>query len=144
MTTYLDSSAVVKLYVAEVDHALVRELPPPSAVSALARVEVPAAFWRKHRVGELTASDAALLSRGFEDDLLGAEGLDPLFTTVPVSPNVLAEAARLVAVHPLRAYDGVQLATALLVERALNSPLLFATFDRALNAAAQAEGLTTL
>ncbi len=43
--------------------------------------------------------------------------------------------------HPLRAYDAVQLATALAVQAALDDALAFASADRALNAAAAAEGL---
>lgn len=144
MTCYLDSSALVKLYVPEEGHAKLSDLEPPLVVSALARVEVPAAFWRKHRVGELDASDAALLTRAFEDDQQGTDDADARFSTVPVSPAVLDEAARLVALHPLRAFDAVQLASALLVERALVAPLLMATFDHALGAAAAAEGLGVL
>lgn len=141
MTSFLDSSALVKLYVPEAGHVGVRALPPPWVVSALARVEVPAAFWRKHRVGELDASEAALLTRAFEDDQMGTTGIEPRFESVAVSTAVLDEAARFVAVHPLRAYDAVQLASALLAERALAAPLVMATFDNALAAAAAAEGL---
>ena len=47
--------------------------------------------------------------------------------------------------HPLRAYDAVQLASALIVNRALQAahlaPLIFLSADGHLNTAATAEGL---
>jgi len=48
----------------------------------------------------------------------------------------------LVAVHPLRAYDAVQLASTLLTRQAFEGPVSFAVFDMALRAAAVSEGLT--
>lgn len=141
MTAFLDSSAIVKLYVDEEHHPRVRELAPAYVVSALARVEVPAALWRKARIKELSSTDAVLLANGFEDDLLAAEADSRRFEIVPVTPPVLDRAAALVAVHPLRAFDGVQLASALLVDGLHESEITFVSFDRALNAAAEAEGL---
>ena len=47
------------------------------AVAQLARVEVPAALWRKQRMGELSANDARLLTADFEADSSGPT-LSPL------------------------------------------------------------------
>ena len=71
----------------------------------------------------------------------------PSFETIfALSEMVITRAVSLVQVYPLRGYDGVQLATALLTneERAsLNLPaLIFVSADVNLNTAAQAEGLT--
>lgn len=55
---------------------------------------------------------------------------------------VLEAAARLCAVHGLRAYDAVQLASALAVRDAVPECRTFAAFDRQLRAAAAAEGFT--
>lgn len=115
----------------------------PLVVSALAEVEVGAALWRKHRVGELDATDAALLSAAADADLYGTEKTVPRFAVVAVAPVVLRRAGRLVAVHPLRAYDAVQLATALEVRDAAVCER-FVCFDRALSAAALAEGLSVV
>lgn len=59
VAAFADSSAVVKLYAEEPGADLVRDL-PLLVVSQAARVEVPAALWRKHRMGELPAADAAV------------------------------------------------------------------------------------
>jgi predicted nucleic acid-binding protein len=55
LSTFADSSALVKLYADEVGHEQVRGL-VSVAVAQLARVEVPAALWRKQRMGELSAA----------------------------------------------------------------------------------------
>lgn len=140
MTTFADSSVIVKLYVPEAGHEQVRRLEQPLVISGLAVVEVAGALWRKQRIGELDPADAALLVRAFTAECAEPGETSP-FVTVAVTPAVLRHAARLVALHPLRAYDSVQLASALATQQALGEPLAFAAADRALNAAAAAEGL---
>lgn len=137
MTTFLDSSALVKRYAAEEDSELVLGLDDVVVASEISRVEVASALWRKHRLGELSADDADLLSRQFAVDCDDAAGFVVL---TALGPAVLATAARMVARHPLRAYDAVQLASALAVSDALGE-CSFGCFDRALSTAASAEGL---
>ena len=59
MSVFADSSALVKRYADEPGADEVRAL-PLLVVCALARVEVPAALWRKVRTGQLSAPDAAV------------------------------------------------------------------------------------
>lgn len=113
------------------------------SISALARVEVPAAFWRKRRTGEVRGDDAALLAADFAADVKGTDGAAPRFAVVTLDNAILTAAARLVGRHPLRGYDAVQLATALAVLEAEPSTR-FVSFDTALNGAAAAEGLQVL
>lgn len=101
--------------------------------SALARVEVPSALWRKYRMGELRRSTLDALLRAFENDFLDH------FVVVPVSPVLLDRAARLVGIHQLRAYDAVQLASALAVRDVDPGIDAFACFDASLRSAAAAE-----
>lgn len=139
MTAFADSSVIVKLYVPESGYREARQLALPLVISALAVVEVAAAVWRKQRMGELDPPDAAILVRAFVADCARAD--DARFVMVSVTADILAKAARLVRVHPLRAYDSVQLASALATRQAIGEPLTFAAADRALNAAAAAESL---
>ena len=104
MTVFADSSALVKLYADEPGHERVREL-STLVVSQLARVEVPSAIWRKQRLGELDAGAARLLTSAFEADWSGTEEERPRFSVVTPTVAVLEGAARLCAVHGLRAYD---------------------------------------
>ncbi len=140
MSAFADSSALVKLYADEAGHEPVRAL-HVLVVSALARVEVPAAIWRKQRLGELDAADTALLVAAFEADYLGTDDEPPRFAVVIPDAPVLDAAARLAGVHGLRAYDAVQLATALAVVAVEPDCRTFAAFDRQLRTAAAAERL---
>lgn len=139
MSTFADSSALVKLYADEDGNAAVRAL-NTLAVSALARVEVPAALWHKHRQGDLGAEEAAILTRAFEADFHGSEGEGPRFAAVAVSAPVLVEAAELTAVHPLRACDAVELGCALAARAADPRCDRFACFDEGLRRVAAARG----
>jgi predicted nucleic acid-binding protein len=110
------------------------------AIAQLARVEVPAALWRKQRMGELSVGDARLLTSDFEADFFGTDTEAPRFAAAAATAAVLDEAARLCAAHGLHACDAVQLSTALAVQRADESCSAFAAFDRLLRTAAAVEG----
>lgn len=112
-------------------------------VSAMARVEVAAALWRKVSMGELEPGDSAVLGRAFERDWYGGEGRRPRFSPVSVTPALLDAAARLVPVHRLRAYDAVVLASALAVRR-VEPEVGFLAWDGELVAAAAREGFALL
>ena len=143
MTAFADSSALVKLYVPEADHQVVRGA-EPFVVSHLARVEVTAALWRKHRMGEVGRNEASLLATAFDFDFLGDDRSAPRFAIVGVDEDVIANAVRLLAPHNLRAYDAVQLASALVARRAVPDCETLVAFDDGLRHAALAEGLAVL
>lgn len=143
MSTFADSSALVKLYADEGDHEVVRAETGLIA-SQLARVEVPAALWRKVRTGELAAGDAGVLVAEFEADYFGTHEEAPRFAAVAVDSTLLDTAAQLAAVHSLRAYDAVQLAGARAAATADPSCRTFAAFDARLRTAAAAEGFGLL
>jgi predicted nucleic acid-binding protein len=131
----------VKLYADEAGHKAIRALQAPLVVSTLARVEVPAAIWRKQRTGEIDINDALVLTRAFEADYAGAPDKPPRFVAVEVSDEVLRRGAQLVANHGLRAYDAVQLASALRTRELDERCETFAAFDQGLVRAAVSEGL---
>jgi predicted nucleic acid-binding protein len=139
LTCYLDTSALVKLYADEDDHAIVRSL-TGLVVSQLARVEVPAALWRKQRLGELDPQHVHVLLADFEADYFGAADELPRLAVVATTGPVLDVAARVTGVHALRAYDAVHLATAISVRQADPECGAFVAFDGQLRAAAAAEG----
>ncbi len=133
----------MKLYADESGADTVRRL-SNLVVSGLARVEVPAAIWRKHRLDELSVADAAVLVEEFEWDWFGDPEREVDFAVVDITPQILDEAARAVARHPLRAFDAVQLASALVARAADDSLSGFACFDDRLSDVARAEGFTVL
>ncbi len=138
MTAFADSSAIVKLYVDEVGSESVRSWRGPVYVSSLAHVEVSAALWRKQRTDGRRAADVRVVVDAFRGHLGGLTGdvaMLPVVTTIPIVDS----ATTLVARHPLRAYDALQLATAMTVREV--APVgEFLAFDRTLCAAAAAEG----
>jgi uncharacterized protein len=141
VTVFADSSAIVKLYIPERHHESVRQIDQTIVVSFLAGVEVPSAFWKKHRIGEIDAADASVLSAAFAADLAGDGGADGRFVAIDAGKAVIAQAVAAIARHPIRAYDAVQLASAMVVREALGGLDGFVAFDVALRAAAAAEGL---
>lgn len=139
MTVFADSSALVKRYVDEPGGAEIRS-ERNLVVSALARVEVAAAVWRKYRASQLSGQDAALLRAQFESDLIGASPASPSIDVVPATDAILRSAAEVTVMRALRAYDAVQLASAMAARAADPSCATFACFDRDLREAAAAEG----
>ncbi|WP_349901711.1 type II toxin-antitoxin system VapC family toxin [Parafrigoribacterium humi] len=143
MSVFADSSAVVKLYADEAGHREIRAL-TTMAVSELARVEVPAALWRKHRMGQLSVASASILVRAFEADYSPGGGGDTVLIPLAVSSILLEKAAALTSAHGLRAYDAVQLSTALAARVADPECSVFAAFDDQLREAAAKSGFELL
>jgi predicted nucleic acid-binding protein len=147
---YFDSSALVKYYIPEVGTHWVKILVDDRAddewrntiaSSSLSVAEVVAAFTKRHRMREISMGlKAALISRFLRDGRQRCTLLEP-------DGTVIDTAVQLIQRHPLRAYDAVQLATALLLDRSLLAdelpPLTFVSADNVLCEAAQAEGLPT-
>ena len=105
MILFLDTSALVKLYVAEPGSTRMREAAgrgEPLAVSVLAFAEIHATFARRRREKLLTESELVQLRLGFASDW---EEL----TKVPVGAAVLKLVPRLCERHPLRGADAVHL-----------------------------------
>jgi predicted nucleic acid-binding protein len=134
---------LVKIYADEPGHEHVRAL-SALVISQLARVEVPAALWRKCRLGELIPEQAGVLVAEFEADFYGTPDGPGRFAVLPVSDLVLDAASRLAAVHGLRGYDATQLASAQLAASADRDCRTFAGTDKALRAAAAGEGFTLI
>lgn len=131
----------MKLYADEDGDLAIREL-DSLVISAVARVEVPSALWRKARTDELDDASACLLVNAFELDFHGDAdtGSDSRFTVVSLTESVLVAAAQEAARHGLRAYDAVQLACAVAVRELDAQCSQFACFDDELRLAASRVG----
>ncbi len=137
MIAYLDTSALVKLYVKEAGSAAVRtacDHAEALATSRLSYVEAHAAAARRTREGDLSQKAKAQLAETLERDW-------QRYAVVEVTEAVCCVAVELVGRHPLRAADAVQLASALFLRESSGQPILFLGFDERLVAAAQGEGL---
>lgn len=87
----------------------------------------------------LHRSSAETFERGFEADFVSGR-----FGVISITPTVLRRAAGLTSTHGLRAYDAVQLASALAARDVATGIDTFACFDRALVAAAVREDFAIL
>ena len=110
----------------------------------LARVEVPAAIWRKVRMGEVDAGDGAILTHAFEADWTASNSARRPFVVIALRIPLLDHAAGLAATQGLRAFDAIQLASALAAREADPGCDSFACFDAGLRRAAAAEGFALL
>lgn len=136
MILYVDTSALVKLYVEEagtlkvvtrVEHA------EAVATALITYAEARAALARHQREGGITAADLRRAVRGLDREWRTYNVVD-LSEALVHSAGVLAER------HALRGYDAVQLAAALEL-RAVGGPVEFCGFDDRLNRAARRERL---
>ena len=139
---YLDTSALVKCYIAEDGSddviALIADA-AAVATSLVTRTEVAAALAKAVRDDRVDEDEAQRAHRKFLREW-------PDFGRVPVTDALVERADALAWEHGLRAYDAVQLAAALACEDmvgALGVDVLLATFDRQLRNAAARVGLTT-
>jgi len=143
MATYsVDSSAIVKRYVTEVGSSWVESICDVALNNTICLVritlaEVASAFFRRHREGTLTATECNDLLAAFLSDC------KTQYQIVGVTPDIVNLAIQLIRRHPLRGYDAVQLAAAILINRHLSKnklpPLTFISADNRLCTAATAE-----
>lgn len=138
MILYLDTSALVKLYVRERGSAEVHRRVAEAeviATSVVAYAEARAAFARLRRErpasGKRHRARVEQLDRDWEK-----------YARVELGPAVVHSAGELAEEHGLRGFDAIHLASALWLEAVRAGDLAFAAFDRRLVAAATAAGLT--
>jgi predicted nucleic acid-binding protein len=136
---FWDSSAIVPLIVEEQSSGECRSLlrrDRSIAVWTLSRVEILSAIWREVRADAMDRT--AAIQAGKRLDALSAA-----WTEVDGLGAVRARAERLVAVHPLRAADALQLAAALVLSRE-RPRWHFVTGDRQLASVAELEGFDVI
>ena len=137
MTLYLDTSSLVKLYVAEPGSDAVRKLVDAASVvatSSIAYTETRAAMARRRRERTLPPAAFASAKRTFEAEW-------PKYFVVDVTLALCRQAAEFSERYRLRAYDSVHLAAFAEVAREAGvRDTRFSSFDHALNRAAKSLG----
>jgi predicted nucleic acid-binding protein len=110
---FWDSSAIVPLIVEEAGSSACRRLLRADhgiAVWTLSRVEVLSAIWRRVRAGDMEHAGAVQAKRRL--DAVAGHWIE-----IDGLSAVRARAERILAVHPLRAADALQLAAALVLSK---------------------------
>jgi len=136
---YLDTSSLVKFYIAEEHSVAVTDWIAAAQLHATSRVTLPeaaAALARRQRSGSITPDECTRALADIKDDW-------PRFAVVDLDE---ARAADLAVRYGLRGFEAVQLAAAVAVRQEVDEAesLVFSSFDSALNDAARAEGLAVI
>ena len=137
MILYLDTSALIKIYVAEEGTNTVQDaVSRASAVSAsrVAYVEARSALARACRESRIEERDLRQTVAEMDEDW-------KRFLVLEVTDDLAQRAGDLAEEYALRAYDALQLASALILKCRVNSSVFFLAFDQDLMQAAQSAGL---
>jgi predicted nucleic acid-binding protein len=138
MMLYLDTSALVKLYVDEPKSEVVKNAVGQAdavATSLLAYAEARAAFARSRREGRFAPQVYRRIVGAFEEDW-------NRYVAVEVTDALVKAAGLLAESRALRGYDALHLASALSLQSRVPVPVSFMAFDRNLMTAARLEGLS--
>lgn len=139
MIAYLDTSALVKLYVSEQGSRALRAYASRSealATSVVAYAEARAAFARLLRSGGTDPRQHGRRLRRLNMDWDD-------YVRVELTPELAREAGNIAELHGLRGFDSIHLASGLWLRERSASGLAFAAYDRRLHAAAALAGMTT-
>jgi len=143
---FFDSSAIVKRYITEIGSAWVKTVAKNQPkknlyLSFVTGAEATAAFAKRHRNGDIPTSDYNTVRKVFQ------RHFQQRYTLLRVTKDVIQKAMDLTHNHPLRGFDAIQLATALILENDLKRSglpgITFVCADRNLCNAARVESLTT-
>lgn len=135
---FWDSSALVPLCVSEASSTRLRRILGADrsvVIWWLTAVECASALWRRGRDATLSRTALARALADLHELLDGCETVGP-------AEVVRERAQRLLAVHPLRAADALQLAAALVRVRDRPSGTTFVCLDERLRDAALREGFS--
>ena len=136
---YFDTSVLVKNYVQEGGSAQARQLLAAYEFlsSAIAPIELHSAVQRRYRQGDITrANYNAIIARVKTDR--------SSWQLVESVPQVLAKAEEAVVKHQVRTLDAIHLASALIIQQSVRTPLQFISADERQLAAARSCKLQTI
>jgi predicted nucleic acid-binding protein len=143
---YLDTSALVKRYLAERGSAWMQAITDYAAgnvliTGRLTGPELIAAIWRKRRAGEVMVADADRAAGLFRVDW------QRQYQIIEIDPPIADRAMLLIDTHVLYGYNAVHLATALTINEQLRArgypELTIVAADARLERAAAAELVKT-
>ena len=138
---FFDTNSVAKYYATEKGSLWVRRIVEEEAntkvITAITQPELAAALSRMQRLGYFGKTHLHRSFTRFRSDVRRK-----LFVSHPLDEATLRFASDLALKHPLRGYDAVQVATALLAQQAMfGFPIIFVTSDKQVLAVAKNEGL---
>jgi len=136
---FWDSSAIVSLIVKDSHTDTARSifaLDRWMVTAFVAPLEIESALWRRRHAGQLNAEQHETVDRNFA--ALTGDG----WHSIELTEELFNLARRLVAIHPLRTMDAIQLASAVVASDFNPRRLAMVTFDEDLAVAARVEGFS--
>ena len=136
MTSFFDTSALIKKYIHETGSEFVKlylTQSPSIAVCSTTRVECSSVINRMLANGEMTAEESNYLQNQIAEDL-------QFYEVIPFSETLEKIAIDMVKKHRLRTLDAIQLASALSVSQIQH----FFVSDTKLKESGKAEGLSVI
>jgi len=140
MNLYIDTSALIKIYVQESNSELVKgwiENAEVVATGLMTRAETSSGI---NRVFRMKIANESQYRTALSDFRRNWEE----WHRIPVTEQIVARADFLICQFVLKGYDAVHLACALTWQDILQSPVTLATFDSQLHEAAKNAGLAVL
>lgn len=140
MNLYIDTSALIKLFVQEDYSDSVRQWLEEADVVAtglITRAETAAGINRLTRMQILDQAQCNLALENFRKEWND-------YHRIPITEQIVARAELLTCQFVLRGYDAVHLACALTWQDLLDAPVSLATYDLELSEAAQKNGVAVL
>lgn len=134
MIAYLDTSAIVKLFLVEDGSELVRELwegDTPVSTAGISQTELVCALAAAARDGRFGAGQLS-------EDVIDGTFLREHAEVVAADAGLLVSASRLAVAHRLRAVDAIHVASVLVLR---DTEPIFVSWDDEQRNAAHAEGL---
>lgn len=141
---FVDTSALVKRYVTETGSNWMKTITDPASankiiLSRITWIELVSALARLQREGKVNPNDVSSTVQAFRYDW------ETQYQLVEVDKELIETAGDLVQKYPLRAYDSIQLASALklfpVFEKVVPNAFNFISADDRLLKVAKAEGL---
>lgn len=136
MNLYIDTSAIIKLFIQEVYSDEVRNLVETAelvATGLITRAETAAGINRLTRMGMLDQEKCEAALSNFRKEWGD-------YHRILVTEQIVIRADFLTGQYSLRGYDAVHLACALSWSELIGAPVLIATFDKELHEAAKKLG----
>jgi uncharacterized protein len=140
MILFCDTSALLKLYINELESGLVFDQLGKSdsvAVSRIAWAEAHSALARRAREQPQDAATIELAKQALRNDWRS-------YLVIEVTQALVELAGEYAEIFALRGYDSVQLACASQTVKMTQNPVCFASFDLRLNKAASTLGMKLL
>lgn len=137
---YVDTSALVKLYIEETSSSELKSVVAKAEAVAVCRIAWAEAHAALSRRAREMPTDIAVIEQA-----KAALRIDwPHFVVLEVTQTLVERAGQFADTFALRGYDSVQLAAAFEASRIAQTPIAFACFDHRLNKASEVLGMEVI